>query len=196
MDYELYYTERNPYQEAELFTMLERMRRSDNLDREMDNELGELIIATTKYAITCGARRGLLFKGDDVLSLCTMFALEASRKAKTEVPTRFVSYIIAAVQNGWKNVTRNRINREKMLFPVAEPTESMELAVDIHGEPDGISQWDCLKLFTIKNKEPEDGQDKTYRGRSGGNGSGAEPGRGDPGTGKPDRGTDDGTDAE
>lgn len=168
------YSERNPYEERDLFAMLERMRRQDELDSQMDRELGELIIATTKYAITCGKRKGMRFYGDDVLSKCTVYALEASRKAETTDPYKYVNYIVTAVQMNWKRDSITDANRKKLLFPVGDEA-GVELAADIYGTPEGIAPWEALRIFTIKNKEAEYGQGETSRGCSGRNGEGAEP---------------------
>ena len=49
---------RNPYENAELFCMLERLRRTDDLDAKSEAELGELLMSTAKYSYTCYARSG------------------------------------------------------------------------------------------------------------------------------------------
>ena len=92
------YSKRNPYDEAELFATLERMRRMDELDAEMERNLGELLIAVTRFAMTCGMRNGIVFKGDDAESKCTVYAIEASRPAETDDPRQFVNYMVNAVQ--------------------------------------------------------------------------------------------------
>ncbi len=172
MDY--IYAHRNPYEEAELFAMLERMRRIGELDVQMERELGELLIATAKYAITCGRKRDISFKGEDVLSRCTVYALEASRKADTSKPHQFVSYMISAVQTNWIRDAGVEANRHKLLFPLTDG-DGLELHANIDGEQTGIPQWESLRLYTIKHKEAEDGQNQTLRGCDGGDGEGVEP---------------------
>ena len=168
------YSKRNPYEERELFAMLERMRRIGELDAQMDRELGELIIAATKYAMTCGMRKGMRFDSDDALSQCTVYALEASRKAETQNPSSYVNYIVTAVQTNWTRDSMTEANRRKLLFPVGSG-EGLELAAEMDGSPEGIAPWEALRIYTLKQKEADDGQGKTHRGR---------PGRGGQGTGR------------
>ncbi len=163
---------RNPYEEAELFVMLERLRRQGNLDEQMDNELGELLISATRYAMTCGLRKGLRFDDDDAFLQCTLYAVEASRKASTENPHSFVSYLIAAVQTNWMRDSGTERNRQRMLLPVCGD-KAVELSVGFDGDPDGIAPWETLRLFAIKQGE-EDGSET----------SGRRPRRGKKGTGR------------
>lgn len=150
------YSKRNPYEEAELFATLERMRRMDELDAEMDRNLGELIVAVTRFAMTCGMRKGIVFKGDEAESQCMVYALEASRKADTTDPRKFVNYMVNAVQRNWVRDSMTEANRNRLLFPVTD-SEGIELAAGMDGSPEGIPPWECLRLFTIKNKEADDG---------------------------------------
>ena len=161
------YAKRNPYEEEELFAMLERMRRQGDMDAEMDQNLGELIIAVTRFAMTCGMRKGIVFRGDDAESQCMVYALEASRKADTSNPRRFVNYMVNAVQRNWVRDSMTESNRNKLLFPIGD-TEGIELAAGMDGTPEGIPPWECLRLFTIKNKEASDGYTTSGRciGRS------------------------------
>lgn len=151
------YSKRNPYAEAELFCMLERLRRKDELDAAMDRELGELILAATRYAMTCGMRRGLRFRSPDAESQCMVYALEASRKAKTDNPHRFVSYLVSAVQTNWKRDSMTEDNRNRLLYPVQE-SDGLELEASIDGTPEGMGPWEKLRVFTIKEKEADDGR--------------------------------------
>lgn len=150
------YSKRNPYEEAELFATLERMRRLNELDAEMERNLGELLIAVTRFAMTCGMRKGIVFMGDDAESQCTVYALEASRKADTSDPRKFVNYMVNAVQRNWVRDSMTEANRNRLLFP-ATGSDGIELAAGMDGSPEGIPPWECLKLFTIKNKEANDG---------------------------------------
>lgn len=150
------YSKRNPYEEAELFATLERMRRMGELDAEMDRNLGELLIAVTRFAMTCGMRKGIVFKGDEAESQCTVYALEASRKAETDDPRKFVNYMVNAVQRNWVRDSMTEANRNRLLFPVTD-SDGIELAAGMDGSPEGIPPWECLRLFTIKNKEADDG---------------------------------------
>jgi hypothetical protein len=161
------YAKRNPYEEQELFAMLERMRRQGDMDAEMDQNLGELIIAVTRFAMTCGMRKGIVFRGDDAESQCMVYALEASRKADTSNPRRFVNYMVNAVQRNWVRDSMTEANRNKLLFPIGD-SEGIELSAGMDGTPEGIPPWECLRLFTIKNKEAEDGNQTLGRcnGRS------------------------------
>lgn len=161
------YAKRNPYEEEELFAMLERMRRQGDMDAEMDQNLGELIIAVTRFAMTCGMRKGIVFRGDDAESQCMVYALEASRKADTSNPRRFVNYMVNAVQRNWVRDSMTESNRNKLLFPIGD-SEGIELAAGMDGMPEGIPPWECLRLFTMKNKEAEDGNQTLGRcnGRS------------------------------
>lgn len=161
------YAKRNPYEEEELFAMLERMRRQGDMDAEMDQNLGELIIAVTRFAMTCGMRKGIVFRGDDAESQCMVYALEASRKADTSNPRRFVNYMVNAVQRNWVRDSMTEANRNKLLFPIGD-SEGIELAAGMDGMPEGIPPWECLRLFTMKNKEADDGNQTLGRrdGRS------------------------------
>lgn len=150
------YAKRNPYEEEELFAMLERMRRQGDMDAEMDRNLGELIIAVTRFAMTCGMRKGIVFRGDDAESQCMVYALEASRKADTSNPRRFVNYMVNAVQRNWVRDSMTEANRNKLLFPIGD-SEGIELSAGMDGTPEGIPPWECLRLFTMKNKEADDG---------------------------------------
>lgn len=156
------YSKRNPYEEAELFATLERMRRLDELDAEMERNLGELLIAVTRFAMTCGMRKGIVFRGDDAESQCTVYALEASRKADTSDPRKFVNYMVNAVQRNWVRDSMTEANRNRLLFPVTD-SDGIELAAGMDGSPEGIPPWECLRLFTIKNKEASDGYETSGR---------------------------------
>lgn len=156
------YSKRNPYEEAELFATLERMRRIGELDAEMERNLGELLIAVTRFAMTCGMRKGIVFRGDDAESQCTVYALEASRKADTSDPRRFVNYMVNAVQRNWVRDSMTEANRNRLLFP-ATGSDGIELAAGMDGSPEGIPPWECLRLFTIKNKEASDGYETSGR---------------------------------
>ena len=156
------YSKRNPYDEAELFATLERMRRMDELDAEMERNLGELLIAVTRFAMTCGMRKGIVFRGDDAESQCTVYALEASRKADTSDPRKLVNYMANAVQRNWVRDPMTEANRNRLLFP-ATGSDGIELAAGMDGSPEGIPPWECLRLFTIKNKEASDGYETSGR---------------------------------
>ena len=156
------YSKRNPYDEAELFATLERMRRMGELDAEMERNLGELLIAVTRFAMTCGIRKGIVFRGDDAESQCTVYALEASRKADTSDPRKFVNYMVNAVQRNWVRDSMTEANRNRLLFP-ATGSDGIELAAGMDGSPEGIPPWECLRLFTIKNKEASDGYETSGR---------------------------------
>ena len=156
------YSKRNPYEEAELFATLERMRRMGELDAEMERNLGELLIAVTRFAMTCGMRKGIVFRGDDAESQCTVYALEASRKAETDDPRKFVNYMVNAVQRNWVRDSMTEANRNRLLFP-ATGSDGIELAAGMDGSPEGIPPWECLRLFTIKNKEASDGYETSGR---------------------------------
>ena len=156
------YSKRNPYEEAELFATLERMRRMDELDSEMERNLGELLTAVTRFAMTCGMRKGIVFRGDDAESQCTVYALEASRKADTSDPRKFVNYMVNAVQRNWVRDSMTEANRNRLLFPVTD-SDGIELAACMDGSPEGIPPWECLRLFTIKNKETSDGYETSGR---------------------------------
>ena len=156
------YSKRNPYEEAELFATLERMRRLNELDSEMERNLGELLIAVTRFAITCGMRKGIVFRGDDAESQCTVYALEASRKADTSDPRKFVNYMVNAVQRNWVRDSMTEANRNRLLFP-ATGSDGIELSAGMDGSPEGIPPWECLRLFTIKNKEASDGYETSGR---------------------------------
>lgn len=167
------YATRNPYEECELFAMLERLRRNEDTDGRMDDELGELIMSAARYAMTCGLRKGMRFDHDEAEEMCIAYALDASRKASTENPHRFVSYIVAAVQTNWKRDSMLRANREKLLFPVGTG-DAITLGSDIDGTAEGMGPWESLRIFTIKNEEAENGQeDKTPGGCPGGSQAGA-----------------------
>lgn len=156
------YSKRNPYEEADLFATLERMRRMGELDAEMERNLGELLIAVTRFAMTCGMRKGIVFRGDDAESQCTVYALEASRKAETDDPRKFVNYMVNAVQRNWVRDSMTEANRNRLLFP-ATGSDGIELAADMDGSPEGIPPWECLRLFTIKNKEASDAYETSGR---------------------------------
>lgn len=156
------YSKRNPYEEADLFATLERMRRMDELDSEMERNLGELLIAVTRFAMTCGMRKGIVFRGDDAENQCTVYALEASRKADTSDPRKFVNYMVNAVQRNWVRDSMTEANRNRLLLP-ANGSDGIELAASMDGSPEGIPPWECLRLFTIKNKEARDGYETSGR---------------------------------
>lgn len=156
------YSKRNPYEEAELFATLERMRRIGELDAEMERNLGELLIAVTRFAMTCGMRKGIVFKSDDAESQCTVYAIEASRKADTDDPRKFVNYMVNAVQRNWVRDSMTEANRNRLLFPVTD-SDGIELAAGMDGSPEGIPPWECLRLFIIKNKEASNGYETSGR---------------------------------
>ena len=52
----------NPYDSAERLAMFERLRRTGDLDAEMDNEMGRLLMDLTTFSIGLYRKRKKLFK--------------------------------------------------------------------------------------------------------------------------------------
>lgn len=148
---------RNPYENAELFCTLERIRRKGDLDTAMDTELGELLMSTARYAITCYLRSGKVMKDapSDIESDILMYIIEASRKAETDNPRMFVNFLIKTGQNRIRWSLRDTIRHNGIVSPVLEE-DGLETACDIEGSPmENI--FEQIKLFSTK-KETDNGE--------------------------------------
>lgn len=147
---------RNPYENAELFVALERLRRTDDLDDKSSNELGELLMSVTKYAITCMLRNGS-FLGDapdELESETLLYVIETSRKVDTDVPKRFVSCLLKSAQNRVRWIMRDTRNHRRILSPCIDG-EMKEVECEI----DGTCEVDLFEQVKLNSKkEPEDGQ--------------------------------------
>ena len=147
---------RNPYENAELFVALERLRRTDDLDESSNNELGELLMSVTKYAITCMLRNGS-FLGDapdELESETLLYVIETSRKVDTDVPKRFVSCLLKSAQNRIRWIMRDTRNHRRVLSPCIDG-ETKEVECEI----DGTCEVDLFEQVKLNSKkEPEDGQ--------------------------------------
>lgn len=157
-----WHASRNPYEEAELFCMLERMRRRDELDLAMDRELGELIVAATRMGMSCAYAEGVRFDGPEAESQCMVYVLEASRKARTDNPRQFVNYLVKSLKKNWIRDSMTENNRHRLLYPVQD-TDGIELAAELDGTPQGMGPWEKLRVFTIKDKEADDGRKTSGR---------------------------------
>lgn len=147
---------RNPYEHAELFVALERLRRTDDLDDKSSNELGELLMSVTKYALTCMLRNGAYLGDapDELESETLLYVIEASRKADTIEPKRFVNCLLKSAQNRVRWIMRDTRNHRRVLSPCVDgDMKEVECKIDGTCEVDLFEQ---VKLNSIK--EPEDGQ--------------------------------------
>ena len=147
---------RNPYENAELFVALERLRRNDDLDEKSHNELGELLMSVTKYAITCMLRNGS-FLGDapdELESEALLYVIETSRKADTTVPKRFVSCLLKSAQNRVRWLMRDSRNHSRILAPTVEG-DIRDMACEL----DGTAEEDIFEQVKLNSKkEEEDGK--------------------------------------
>lgn len=148
---------RNPYENAELFVALERLRRNDDLDDRSNNELGELLMSVTKYAITCMLRNGS-FLGDapdELESETLLYVIETSRKADTDIPKRFVSCLLKSAQNRIRWIMRDTRNHRRVLSPCIDG-EMKEVECEI----DGTCEVDLFEQVKLNSKKgAEDGQE-------------------------------------
>ena len=147
---------RNPYEDAELFVALERLRRSDDLDGKSSNELGELLMSVTKYAMTCMLRNGTYLGDapDELESETLLYVIETSRKADTDVPKRFVSCLLKSAQNRIRWIMRDTRNHRRVLSPCIDGE-----AKEVECEIDGTCEVDLFEQVKLNSKkEPEDGQ--------------------------------------
>jgi hypothetical protein len=147
---------RNPYENAELFVALERLRRTDDLDDKSSNELGELLMSVTKYAITCMLRNGTYLgdSPDELESETLLYVIETSRKVDTDVPKRFVSCLLKSAQNRVRWIMRDTRNHRRILSPCIDG-EMKEVECEI----DGTCEVDLFEQVKLNSKkEPEDGQ--------------------------------------
>lgn len=149
---------RNPYENAELFCTLERVRRKGDLDIYMDAELGELLMSAARYAITCYLRSGKVMKDApvDIESEVLLYIIEVSRKADTEDPRRFVNCLIKSGQNRIRWALRDTIKHNGIVSPVLTE-EGREMACNMEGTPEQ-NIFEQIKLFSKKEKEPENGK--------------------------------------
>lgn len=147
---------RNPYEHAELFVALERLRRTDDLDDKSSNELGELLMSVTKYALTCMLRNGTYLGDapDELESETLLYVIEASRKADTLEPKRFVNCLLKSAQNRVRWIMRDTRNHRRVLSPCVDG-DMKEVECKIDGTCE-IDLFEQVKLNSIK--EPEDGQ--------------------------------------
>lgn len=152
---------RNPYEDAELFAALERLRRIDELDRKSENELGELLMSVTKYAITCYLSAGhrLYDAPDDLESDALMYVIEVSRRAETENAKRFVSCLVKSAQNRIRSVMRDTRHHNKIISNSCDNV--VEMICGINGDQE-VTIYEQIKLRT---KEPEDGKKNIRRTR-------------------------------
>ena len=148
---------RNPYENAELFCTLERIRRKGDIDPVMDTELGELLISTARYAITCYMRSGKVLKDapDDLESDILTYIIEVSRRAETDEPRKFVNCLIKSGQNKIRWALRDTIRHNGVVSPVLEE-DGIETVCGLDGAPyDNI--FEQIKLFS--KKETDTGQE-------------------------------------
>ena len=148
---------RNPYEQAELFVALERLRRTDDLDDKSSNELGELLMSVTKYALTCMLRNGTYLGDapDELESETLLYVIETSRKADTLEPKRFVSCLLKSAQNRVRWIMRDTRNHRRVLSPCVDGDVK-----EVECEIDGTCEVDLFEQVKLnsKNKEPDDGQ--------------------------------------
>lgn len=140
---------RNPYESAELFCMLERLRRTDDLDAKSEAELGELLMSTAKFSYTCYARSGKIpmhISSEDDVSEMLVQIIDKSRVADTANPKQFVSYLIRAGQNMLLHLIRDRSRHNKVISPVLTGT-ALEQGCFIDGTPNS-SIYEDIKLFS------------------------------------------------
>lgn len=138
---------RNPYEHAELFTMLERLRRSDDLDGKADNELGELLMSVTKYAITCLIRSGFHLQSapDEMESEALLYVIDVSRRADTENPKAFVNCLIKAAQNRIRRMLRDTSKHNKVISSSIEDSAVLDMTCSLDGTPHQ-NIWESIKL--------------------------------------------------
>lgn len=148
----MYTASRNPYEQAELFTMLENLRRKDELDSKSDNELGELLMSTTKFAITCFIRSGqrLHDAPDEMESEVLTYVIEVSRKANTVDPRKFVNCLVKSAQNRIRWMLRDTRRHNDIVSPTCD-VEPPESACDIDGTSH-VDIYEQIKLFSRKEK--------------------------------------------
>lgn len=147
---------RNPYENAELFVALERLRRSDDLDGKSSNELGELLMSVTKYAMTCMLRNGTYLGDapDELESETLLYVIETSRKVDTDIPKRFVSCLLKSAQNRIRWIMRDTRNHRRVLSPCIDG-EMKEVECEI----DGTCEVDLFEQVKLNSKKgAEDGQ--------------------------------------
>ena len=140
---------RNPYENAELFCMLERLRRTDDLDAKSEAELGELLMSTAKFSYTCYARSGKIpmhISSEDDVSEMLVQIIDKSRVADTSNPKQFVSYLIRAGQNMLLHLIRDRSRHNKVISPVLTGN-ALEQGCFIDGTPNN-SIYEDIKLFS------------------------------------------------
>lgn len=147
---------RNPYEHAELFCMLERLRRNDELDSKSDNELGELLMSVARYSYTCYVRSGKKVRDapDEAESEMLMYIIEVSRRADTDDPKAFVNCLIKSGQNKLRSMLRDRIKHNNVICPTMGD-DAVETACGIDGTPE-TNIYENIKLYS--KKEPEDGK--------------------------------------
>lgn len=148
---------RNPYEHAELFVALERLRRTDDLDDKSSNELGELLMSVTKYALTCMLRNGAYLGDapDELESETLLYVIETSRKADTHDPKRYVNCLLKSAQNRVRWLMRDTRNHRRILSPCVDG-DAKEVECEIDGTCE-VNLFEQVKLNSIK--EAEDGQE-------------------------------------
>lgn len=148
---------RNPYEHAELFVALERLRRTDDLDDKSSNELGELLMSVTKYALTCMLRNGAYLGDapDELESETLLYVIETSRKADTVDPKRYVNCLLKSAQNRVRWLMRDTRNHRRILSPCVDG-DAKEVECEIDGTCE-VNLFEQVKLNSIK--EAEDGQE-------------------------------------
>ena len=142
----------NPYDFAEELAMCERLRRTDDLCRDMDDRYGRMIMDTVTFAIGMYRKRNKLYnEPDELYEECVGCALEAIRKTDPSDPLKVVRYVIASCQNKIRWMMRDKINREQLLFPFDTTLPAVELSAELDGGAEG-DPWDTLKAFAIKQE--------------------------------------------
>ena len=148
---------RNPYENAELFATLERLRRVNELDAHTETELGELLMSTARIAITCMMSNGAYLKDapDELESEALLKIIEVSRKADTDDPKRFVSCLVKSAQLRIKWLMRDTRKHNNIILPYMSDDDPIERSCELDGTPIH-NVYEQIKLFS--KKEPEDGQ--------------------------------------
>ena len=96
---------RKPYEETEIFCMVERLYRNGDDTADTEQERGVLLMATTDMALAKLIEQGAdrraadYYRSEECRSECMLKALEALAKASTDNGRAMVNYLVKAIQN-------------------------------------------------------------------------------------------------
>lgn len=149
---------RNPYENAELFVLLERLRRADDMDEKTEYELGLLLMSVTKFAYTLYRKAGHVVKDapPEAESEMLLYVIDVSRRADLTDPQKYVNCLVKSAQNKLRAILRDTIRRKQVISPyMVEESGCCCMRCGIDGTPDS-DIYEQIKLYSKKDSENDE----------------------------------------